>query len=244
MSHDACFPVPPSAETGGEIIREPGSDFSTGYPLTETTLALGGCSWSLTSVTDQDALIDSVRTESDLERFPYGLILWASALGLAARLASEAERARLPGARVLELGAGVGLPGLVARQLGADVTQTDYQEAALGLAARNARQNGVTGIEHLLADWRAWPPDARCYDLVLGSDVLYERALHDDLFRLFPRLLRPGGRVLLSDPLRPQALAFVDRMERDGDWGVRVEGEFVDWEGSRREIALFTLERR
>ena len=205
------------------------------YPLTDTRLTIGGRSWTVTSVQNQDALIEGVRTEADLEQFPYGLLLWASAVGLAERLAAEPDLVR--GKRVLEVGAGVGLPGIVAHSLDARVTQTDHQEAALNLSRLNARQNQVSGIAAFLADWRAWQHTER-YDVVLGADVLYERGLHAALVEVFTRSLAPGGLLLLADPLRPQATVFADNLERSG-WSVALESQTVRWENDRKEIALF-----
>jgi predicted nicotinamide N-methyase len=216
---------------------------SASYPLADTTLRIGGRRWTITAVQDQNALVERVQTDADLERFPYGLLLWASAIGLAEELA--ARPALVAGKRVLELGAGVGLPGIVAQSLGAAVTQTDHQEAALDLARRNAEQNGVAGIRTLLLDWRRFDHDER-YDVVLGSDVLYERTLHASLAALFPRLLapagdgRPDGLLLVSDPLRPQALDFMDSLERRGGWSFSLESRRVaEPGGGVKEIALF-----
>jgi len=209
------------------------------YPLVDLSLPIAGREWRLTAVQDQNALVDRVQTDSDLDYFPYGLMLWASAVGVAERLAEQPEL--VMGGRVLEVGAGVGLPGIVAQSLGGRVTQTDYQTAALSLARLNADQNGITGIRHLLADWRVFSHDER-YDLVLGSDVLYERTLHFALRRVFDRIVSPGGLLLLADPLRPQAAEFVDSLERSG-WRITIEGRSVAWPEDPREIVLFFIER-
>lgn len=195
--------------------------------------------WRITAVEDQDALLDGVRTDRDLEQFPYGMLLWASGIGLARRLAETPER--LHGRRVLELGAGAGLPGIVAASLGAEVLQTDYQGDALALARVNAAWAGVRGVRHALLDWRS-PSVMEPFEVVIGSDVLYERALHEALAGVLASALAPGGTLLLSDPLRPQAVDFMDGLERSG-WRVESDSVLVEWEGARKEIALFTCSR-
>ena len=205
----------------------------------ETTLRLAGHDWLFQAAPDADALLRQVVTDADLEAFPYGLLLWPSAVGLAERLV--AEPTLVAGRRVLELGAGVGLPGLVAQSLGASVTQTDYQDGPLALARRNAERNGVGGIVYRLLDWRA-PPALAPFDVVLASDVLYERGLHEALFGLLPTVVAPDGLLLLSDPMRPQALTFVDALEAHG-WAWQMEGRSVAWQGEQKEVAVFTVRR-
>ncbi len=183
--------------------------------------------------------MDRLETDADLDAFPYGLVLWPSAIALAERLASPSSG--LAGKRVLELGAGIGLPGLAAQDGGAQVTQTDHQPLPLALARLNARQNGVTGITQRLGDWRDFPP-LPPFDLVVGSDILYERSLHGALYDLLPRLLVPGGLLLLSDPIRPPALDFADGLEARG-WRLDMESRPTTWAGELKEIALFTARR-
>src|SRR4051812_8597859 len=74
-----------------------------------------------------------------VDRLPYGVALWPSAIALAHEVATRAGAFR--GRGVLELGAGTGLPGIVATSLGARVVQTDRDELALSLCKRNGQRN-------------------------------------------------------------------------------------------------------
>ncbi|MGC4046423.1 MAG: methyltransferase domain-containing protein [Armatimonas sp.] len=200
-------------------------------PLVEARVNAGGRDWNLLRVKDQDALIAQVQTEEDLALFPFGLMLWASAVALADAIPST------PG-RLLELGAGVGLAGLAARHKGWEVVQTDYDTRALELCETNARRNGITGIDVRVGDWREWPDLLlNGFDLVIGADVLYERTLHPVLRSLLPKFHCP---ILISDPLRPQATDFFQSIEADG-WKAAMGMRQVTWDEDPRQIALFQL---
>lgn len=199
---------------------------------------VAGRPWQIAAAQDQDALLEDVET---LDRPPYGLLLWESAVGLARWLAADAPR--LCNSRLLELGAGVGLPGLVARWLGAQVCQTDYEPRALELARYNARCNQIEGIELALADWRAWDR-THSYDFIVGADILYERACHPYVAAILERNLAAGGTVVIADPVRPQALDFVANLER-GRWNVELEVQQVKLHERARQVetAIFVLRR-
>src|SRR5687767_10281588 len=116
---------------------------------------------------------------------PYWAVLWRSGVALARELAGV----HLRGLRVVELGCGLAVPSLVAARAGATVLCTDAEPEALELAALNARANGL-GIETLRLDWSEPAAlDRRApFDLVLASDVLYERPSVAELLALLPRL--------------------------------------------------------
>ncbi|CAN5745489.1 hypothetical protein BH10CHL1_BH10CHL1_02210 [soil metagenome] len=181
-----------------------------GIALESITLSIGSRDWCITSVRDEIKLMELTQA---LAHPPYGFRLWESAVGLAHWLAERP--AQLNNKRVLELGTGVGLPGLVAASLGAEVWQTDHQPGVLHLAQLNATQNQQPPLPQFVADWRMWEHAGR-YDLIIGADILYEHALHFYLERIFHHNLVPGGRLLLTDPGRTQALDFAIQLEEHG----------------------------
>jgi len=149
-----------------------------------------------------DELIDEEAFDED-EFLPYWAELWPSGLALA-RVVAGLD---LAGRRVLELGAGLGLPSLAAALRGGDVLATDWADDAVELLLENAGRNGIV----LRAERVRWDDpqpllDGAPWDLVLCADVLYEQRNADLLLELLPRL---GGELLLADPGRPFAATFL-----------------------------------
>lgn len=173
----------------------------------------------------------------DQPRVPYGIVLWPAAIALAHEIASR----DFAGKRVLELGAGTGLPGIVAASVGARVVQTDRQEVALFVCKQNAERNGLTTIEHRAADWTSWQ-DREPYDYILGSDVIYATSVHSPLRRIFESNLAPGGTILLSDPFRKVSFALLEAMEADG-WNVTMNKWTVGVTPPPRPVGVFELTR-
>jgi predicted nicotinamide N-methyase len=211
---------PPPAAAAAESLATPAGDVA----LADYRLGLGGRTWSVlhtAAVLSHDDEQQFLREQRD--RLPYGVVLWPAAVALAHEVAARAGEFR--GRRVLELGAGTGLPGVVAASFGAGVVQTDRHELALGVCRRNGARNAAAGgavapITYRLADWTAWD-DAERYDWILGSDVLYGETTHPHLRGIFAGNLAPGGRVLLADPFRAVSLRLLEALEGDG-WAVRM----------------------
>src|SRR3954463_5206823 len=116
-------------------------DTSAGeFTLQDYRLRRGGREWT---VLHTGAVLDRkderrVIGERD-NRLPYGVALWPSAIALAHEILARAGE--ISGRTVLELGAGTGLPGIVAASLGGRVVQTDRDELALQLCRRNGERN-------------------------------------------------------------------------------------------------------
>lgn len=177
------------------------------YRPVEIIYDLGGQPLRLFRVDRPDDLLDHITQEEYAvdERLPYWAELWPAALALAEHVL---RRVPMAGRRVIELGAGMGLVSLAAARAGADVLATDYEEDALRFVRVNAAANGLP-VRTALLDWRDVRLDpAETFDLVLASDVVYERRNHGPILDALCRLLRPGGQALLSDPQRTLARAF------------------------------------
>jgi methyltransferase-like protein 23 len=208
------------------------------FPLFDYRLRQGGQEWTalhtgavLTKADEIHAMV--LKTN----RLPYGVSLWPSAIALAHEIAVRAEAFRVRS--VLELGAGMGLPGIVAASLGARVVQTDRDELALHLCKRNGERNGADAIEYRLADWTEWGDTGR-YDWIIGSDILYGESLHPHLRRIFEANLAPKGRMLLADPFRDMGVRFLETLQNEG-WGVTFNKWDVGEEAAPRPIGVFEL---
>ena len=177
--------------------------------LVEEDIELGdGLRLTVLRPPDADALVDE--TTFDEEEFlPYWAELWPSGLALARYVATL----EVAGCKVLELGCGLGLPSLTASLRGADVLATDWAEDAIELLRRNAERNDAP-LRVARVRWSEPKPLLRAapWDLVLGADLLYEERNADQLAALLPRL---GGEVLLAEPGRPYANAFLERFHAE-----------------------------
>ncbi len=209
-------------------------------PLAEYHLTLAGHAWKIlhTGVIISHADEQRFLHGEGQPKLPYGLVLWPSAIALAHEIAARP----LAGLRVLELGAGTGLPGIVAATLGAHVVQTDRQEVALHVSRMNAERNGTARIEHRVADWIRWE-DTDLYDVILGADILYGDFLHAALRQIFLGNLAPGGKVLVADPFRQASFTFLESLEAEG-WDVTFNKWTVCVTPPERPVGVFELRRR
>jgi predicted nicotinamide N-methyase len=164
------------------------------------------------TVGDREVVLQGPREVSDPpgDRIYFWWGLTESALALAEVVTALSE---LDGKRALELGCGLGLPGLAAGLCGARVTFTDTMAEALEFARQNALRNGVDAerIDTASLDWTA-PYQGPRFDLLLGAEILYDYYLHADLLRLFDRLLAPGAALLLADRPRLVTERFLGRL--------------------------------
>ncbi len=147
------------------------------------------------------------------------ILLWWGLTTSALALAEELVARDLSGHRVLELGCGLGLAGIAAGRAGAELTLSDLSEDALAYAEANAAANGLPPerCATLTLDWESPPAKMQGgYELVIGSELLYDYASHGPLLRLLPRLLAPGGRVMLADRPRLVVERFLGRLRDRG----------------------------
>ena len=197
-----------------------------GYQTQQQFIAVAGvASLVIRSLLDRQQFHDplgvAARSGISSATWPLFGLPWPSGALLAARLAKRPVRA---GERILEIGCGLALASLVAHRCGADITASDCHPLAEAFLLENLRLNGLLPMKYRHVDWAAPPPAAapNLFDLVIGSDVLYER---DDLGRLAACIggqAAPSAEVWIVDPDRTNRPAFTRRMAQLG-FGLRQE---------------------
>ncbi len=162
----------------------------------------------LAVASDADAmLIDACERQDAGEQGvvdPFWATTWRAARGLDLYLANI----ELAGRNVLEVGCGTGHAGIAAAIRGARVTLTDGVADPLQLVRRSLRRAELVcevGVLRLGIDEL---PER--FDYILGSDVTYLRELWPQLLTTAATHLKPGGKLLLSDPHRIIANEFRD----------------------------------
>jgi predicted nicotinamide N-methyase len=178
-----------------------------------------------------DPLGDADRLGISSAAWPLFGLAWPSGAQLAARLALRPVRA---GERILEIGCGLALASLVGHRRGADVTASDCHPLAASFLSENLRLNALSPMKYRHGQWGATLPALRRagtaspralrgrYDLIIGSDVLYERDADGALATFIARHAAVAAEVWIVEPNRGNRPAFHRQMATHG-FAVREE---------------------
>jgi len=159
--------------------------------------------------------VESLITDpGDEDKVPCWAEIWPAARGIARWVW---ENISFNDEDMLELGAGLGLPGIVCALKGARVTFSDFNEWALELAMENAGLNGVSNVTCFLGDWRNFNLD-HSFQWILCSDVTYDPKLNIYLLDIIKQNLAPGGNLLVSHPGRPATFEFLNNVLKLCRW--------------------------
>ncbi len=138
------------------------------------------------------------------------------------------------GETVLDLGSGGGIDVILsAKRVGATGTAygLDMTDEMLALAQRNAAEAGVTNVHFLKGIIEAIPLPASSVDVVISNCVINLSTDKPAVLTEIARVLKPGGRVGVSDVVAEDRLAAEDRAER-GSYvgciaGALSKGEYI-----------------
>lgn len=212
---------------------------ATRFDLLDETYTVGGTDYAFTRVADPEKVLDDViaaEGRGEMGRMPYWAELWESALGIGEWL--HRNPAALAGKQVLDLGCGMGFAGMIAASLGGRVTFADIEKDCLDFALLNSA-DWKSRVNALHVDWQTDRLREK-FDLILGADVLYERAQWDPLERFWSHHLAPGGLILLGEPSRPTGVPFPEWIQSCG-WKVKTDQ--VRLEERSKTIRLLILTR-
>ena len=135
-------------------------------------------------------------------------VLWDSSRVLA-HLMSEFE---VTGKRILEVGCGIALASLVLNQRRADIWATDYHPEAGNFLVENTKLNAGRPIPFVRTAWGDPKTDLGLFDLVIGSDLLYEADHWELLSAFINQHAALRCQVIIVDPGRGNHGKFSRRM--------------------------------
>ncbi len=167
-------------------------------------LTIRGHALQILQVADLESLLKGKDPFADISGFPFWIKLWEASIVLADFIAAQEPT---PEGRVLELGAGLGLPGLAAAAAGHRVTLSDYEPHILDFQRVSAEASGVAArVEHLLIDWLK-PPKLPRFETIIGAEILFREDFFAPLLELMGKLLAPGGTIYLAHDIRRKSLS-------------------------------------
>ena len=168
---------------------------------------------------------DSDDYEVPLASWPLFGVVWESGEVLAHCMADY----DIAGKRILEVGCGIGLASLVLSSRQADVTATDYHPEAQNFLEENVRLNGGRPIPFVRTAWANQCPELGTFDLIIGSDLLYEPEKVELLSNFIDQHAAPHCEVLIVDPGRGLQMQFSARMEQRGYTSSYITPEKTDY---------------
>jgi predicted nicotinamide N-methyase len=187
-----------------------------GYDTHIRTLRLGDHAYRIRSLVDLQQFADP---DHHARRLGISSAQWSlfGHVWPAGRLLAEAMATHdIAGKRVLELGCGLGLASLVLRHRGADVVASDYHPLAEAFLSYNAALNELPAVPYRTLRWDTPNETLGRFDLIIGSDILYERDHAERLSALLPRHARVVSEVLFTDPGRGNSAPFTRALAAQG----------------------------
>ncbi len=139
----------------------------------------------------------------------YWAQVWPAAWGLCFFLQKHPQYIR--NKTVLELAAGLGLPGLFASRQAKQVCITDREQQAMYYVEETARHQGLLNVTTAVMDWKAATKAPRP-DTLLLSDVNYDPAVFPELQLLVEHFLQHATTIIISTPQRLVAKSFINRV--------------------------------
>ncbi|XP_040196796.1 EEF1A lysine methyltransferase 3 [Rana temporaria] len=130
--------------------------------------------------------------------------VWEAALNLCAYF--EEQKLNFKGKKIIELGAGTGIVGILLSLLGGNVTLTDLPHT-LSQIEKNVSANVPDGSSLNVCalswglDQTKFPQD---FDFVIGADIVYLKETYDHLLQTLQHLCCPTTTIFLSSKMRAE----------------------------------------
>lgn len=188
-----------------------------GYEVKVQQIAVaGGGNLQIRSLVDRRQYADPLGEAEAAGISPAGWPLFGQIWPSAQKLADLVQVWEIGARRVLEIGCGLGLASLVIHRRCANITASDRHPLAESFLKANLRLNRLPAMKYLTGNWGRSNPALGQFDLIIGSDVLYERNQPEQLAGFIERHAAPCSEVLIVDPNRGNRSALKRHMAVNG----------------------------
>ena len=187
-----------------------------GYATRLHTVRLGGHDFRIRALSDLQQFADPTGSAS---RAGISSSLWSlfGQIWPSGRVLAEAMSSfDVAGKRILELGCGLGLSSLVLAHRGANVVASDHHPLAESFLAYNAGLNNLPAVTYRDLPWAVPDTTLGRFDLIIGSDILYERDHAAQIAAMMQRHASPDAELLVTDPGRVNSAPFSRAMAAQG----------------------------
>ncbi len=192
------------------------SSHSESFDVVTNEITVGNLIFNIRTLKDKQQYYDPAGLAENIgissATWPLFGVLWPSALVLA----NKVDGMQLDNVRVLELGCGIALPGMVASTKGGDITVSDYHPLAESFLNKNIALNNLDHIHYAKGDWRKPITLLGRFDLVIASDVLYEKEHPEQLSSFINSHTTEAAIVIIVDPKRKHGNKFIKLMKAHG----------------------------
>lgn len=187
-----------------------------GYSVEISTYRIGNEDYRIRALSNRQQYWDpdgqAERAGISSATWPIFGVVWPSGIALAQEMSHFAFK----GLKILEVGCGIGLSSLVLQHHGADITATDYHPLAEEFLRFNSDLNDLAPIRFHNAAWAGANPQLGRFDLIVGSDLLYERGHPALLSAFLASHSESAAQVIVADPGRKGCGQFSAKMAIEG----------------------------
>lgn len=183
-----------------------------GYQVKTESHLLGNSQFEIRSLLDRQQYADpdgiALAAGISSASWPLFGMVWPSAR----MLANAMQTQDLVGKRILEIGCGLALASLVIHRRQGDITASDCHPLTEAFLAENARLNALPRLKYQTGHWGRENQALGRFDLIIASDVLYERDQPDTLSHFIDRHAADSAHIIVLDPDRGNRNGFCRKM--------------------------------
>jgi len=177
---------------------------------------VGGPDLEIRSLLDRQQYSDPLGEAAAVGISPATWPLFGQVWPSARKLADLMQVRELCGRRILEIGCGLALASLVIHRRRGNITASDCHPLTSGFLSANLLLNDLPELKYQTGNWACSNPLLGEFDLIIGSDVLYERDDSGSLPWFISQHAAPGAQIWIVDPDRSNRAAFNRQMAELG----------------------------